>query len=242
MRDGRLVAHRGYQRHYPENTLLAIRKAVEAGAAFVETDIQFSADNQPVLYHDVFMTRLSGLDEVISQKSLAELAKTPVTEPTRLAEDHGECVASLVQLVEYLESVPDVAAFIELKRQSIGLLGTDVVLDTVLRVLEPIRDRAIIISFDIEAMQAVRQRGWPQVGVVIRDWDQRNSPEVQAVVPDYQFIDINELPESGTLAIEQGKLVIYEVADPAIAQGLLARNADMIETFAIGEMITSLAN
>lgn len=35
----RLVAHRGYQKRYPENTLLGFTKAIEAGAHYIETDI-----------------------------------------------------------------------------------------------------------------------------------------------------------------------------------------------------------
>jgi len=34
-----LVAHRGYAFRYPENTLLAIKAAVDAGAKFVEFDV-----------------------------------------------------------------------------------------------------------------------------------------------------------------------------------------------------------
>jgi glycerophosphoryl diester phosphodiesterase len=49
---GKLIAHRGYQRHYPENSPLAIEKAIECGALFFEIDVQFSADGIPLLYHD----------------------------------------------------------------------------------------------------------------------------------------------------------------------------------------------
>ena len=39
-----LIAHRGLQAHYPENSMLAIRKAFEAGAKHIECDIQLSSD------------------------------------------------------------------------------------------------------------------------------------------------------------------------------------------------------
>lgn len=35
-----VVGHRGYSAEYPENTCLAFRKALEAGAAVVECDVQ----------------------------------------------------------------------------------------------------------------------------------------------------------------------------------------------------------
>ena len=48
-----LVAHRGLQKDYPENTLLSIKKAIDAGVKFIEIDIQFSKDKLPIICHDV---------------------------------------------------------------------------------------------------------------------------------------------------------------------------------------------
>ena len=39
-----LVAHRGLQCEYPENTALSVSKAIAAGALFIEIDIQLSRD------------------------------------------------------------------------------------------------------------------------------------------------------------------------------------------------------
>ena len=39
-----LVAHRGLQADYPENTILGFNKAIEQGAKFIELDIQFSKE------------------------------------------------------------------------------------------------------------------------------------------------------------------------------------------------------
>ena len=55
-----LVAHRGFRGKYPENTILSITKAIEAGALFVELDVQFSEDKLPIIYHDSELSRVSG--------------------------------------------------------------------------------------------------------------------------------------------------------------------------------------
>lgn len=47
-----LVAHRGYSRSYPENTLASYKAAIAAGAKALEIDIQFSADGVPIIMHD----------------------------------------------------------------------------------------------------------------------------------------------------------------------------------------------
>jgi len=52
-----LVAHRGLQATYPENTALSVQKAIDAGALFVEVDIQLSLDKQPMVYHDISLER-----------------------------------------------------------------------------------------------------------------------------------------------------------------------------------------
>ncbi|MGF1546037.1 MAG: glycerophosphodiester phosphodiesterase family protein, partial [Thiotrichales bacterium] len=53
-----LVAHRGYALRYPENTLPAIEAALAAGARYVEIDVQLSADQVPVLFHDRSLMRM----------------------------------------------------------------------------------------------------------------------------------------------------------------------------------------
>ena len=53
-----LVAHRGLQSNYPENTLIAITKAIEAGARFIEIDLQYSKDRLPVISHDDNLNRV----------------------------------------------------------------------------------------------------------------------------------------------------------------------------------------
>lgn len=47
-----VVAHRGSSGTAPENTLSAFRQALESGAKMVEIDIQITADNHFVVYHD----------------------------------------------------------------------------------------------------------------------------------------------------------------------------------------------
>ena len=47
-----VIAHRGASRDEPENTLAAFRRAVEAGADFVELDVHAAADGELIVVHD----------------------------------------------------------------------------------------------------------------------------------------------------------------------------------------------
>jgi glycerophosphoryl diester phosphodiesterase len=55
----RVTAHRGHSRVAPENTLSAIRKAVECGADYAEMDVQLTADGVVVLLHDSDLKRVA---------------------------------------------------------------------------------------------------------------------------------------------------------------------------------------
>lgn len=48
----KVMAHRGYSGMYPENTMLAFQKAVEAGADGIELDVHATADGVLIVHHD----------------------------------------------------------------------------------------------------------------------------------------------------------------------------------------------
>ncbi len=56
-----LVAHRGASHHAPENTLAALRLAIEQGAEAIEFDIWCTRDDIPVLLHDRTLKRTTNL-------------------------------------------------------------------------------------------------------------------------------------------------------------------------------------
>jgi glycerophosphoryl diester phosphodiesterase len=47
------IAHRGASAYRPENTIRAFEKAIEQGADCIEIDVQRTADNELVVYHDL---------------------------------------------------------------------------------------------------------------------------------------------------------------------------------------------
>ncbi len=55
-----VTAHRGHARAAPDNTLSAMRKAIESGADYAEVDVQQTADGVVVLLHDRDLKRVAG--------------------------------------------------------------------------------------------------------------------------------------------------------------------------------------
>jgi glycerophosphoryl diester phosphodiesterase len=73
-----VTAHRGSSRDAPENTLAAVRKAIEQGADYAEIDVHLTADGVPVVLHDEDLQRLGGDPRRPGELSLAELQRIDV--------------------------------------------------------------------------------------------------------------------------------------------------------------------
>ncbi len=54
-----VVAHRGSSGTAPENTMVAFRAAIDAGARMVEIDVQRTADGRVIVFHDHVLGRTS---------------------------------------------------------------------------------------------------------------------------------------------------------------------------------------
>jgi glycerophosphoryl diester phosphodiesterase len=73
-----VTAHRGSSRDAPENTLAALRKAIEQGADYAEIDIHLTADGVPVVLHDEDLQRLAGVARRPGELTLAALQRIDV--------------------------------------------------------------------------------------------------------------------------------------------------------------------
>lgn len=69
----KVYAHRGYSGKYPENTMLAFRKAIEVGADGVEMDVQLTKDGEVVVIHDETLDRTTTGTGYVKDYTLAEL-------------------------------------------------------------------------------------------------------------------------------------------------------------------------
>ena len=235
-----LVAHRGWPRRYPENTLVSIEAAIAAGARYVEVDVQLTRDLVPVLFHDENIRRICSMEGTISHYTFEELRRFPASEPGRFGTRYAhERIPALVELAALLARHPGVTAFIELKREALGSFGIETVLTRVSPDLQPVRAQCVLISFSLEALAAARAGGW-RVGAVIEQWRERKQKALAALTPEFLFCDVHGLPWWGKLRFPDAKVVIYEVDDTGLARKLAARGAELIETFAFGELHAAL--
>ncbi len=70
-----IIAHRGASAYEPENTLRAIKRALELGADLVEVDVQLSRDGHVVVIHDESVDRTTNGRGYVKDMTLDQLRK-----------------------------------------------------------------------------------------------------------------------------------------------------------------------
>ena len=110
----KIIAHRGFSGVYPENTMLAFKKAIEIGADGIELDVHLSKDGQVMIIHDEALKRTTGLDGVISDYTRAELEKISAGK-TKNDEFGFTPIPSLEEYLAFMAEHKDKFTNIELK-------------------------------------------------------------------------------------------------------------------------------
>lgn len=115
------VAHRGASWEAPENTLTAVRRAVDLGADKVEVDVQRSSDGALVLMHDTTLVRTTNVTKVFPGRAPWRVADFTLDELLRLdagswksALFAGEVIPTLDQVIALLHDA-GVGLLLELK-------------------------------------------------------------------------------------------------------------------------------
>ncbi len=234
----RLVGHRGYPKYYPENTVCAL-EAVRPGGCFVEIDVQLTMDLTPVVIHDTSLMRTAGVPGDVLDMTYADLQGVVVDERLRLGKALPQArLPALKDVAAWLGRCPEVRAFVEIKAESLARFGHEAVVERVVQDLEPVRQRVIIISFDVQAVEMVRRISALPIGWVLGEWSEAALAGARRLEPEFLFCDYTGIP--GTVReLPRGpwQWTLYDITDPQLALDWARRGAALIETAAIGEML-----
>jgi len=230
----RLVAHRGYQAQYPENSLIGIEAALAAGIVNIECDVQFSGDGVAMLYHDLSLERISGLPGTLLDYRCQELCKLPAGEPGRLGKQYSAVrIHPLSDLLALVVQYPQARFFIEIKQETLHHIGRKAAVEQLCQHFFAHSDRVVMISFDLEVIRCARQSGWPLCGLVLNTLAQASQQAVVAIDPDYIYVDqlliddsfmVSDLPLTA-------HWVTYEVIDRRMGWRLLEAGFSLLESF-----------
>ncbi|MBI4978583.1 MAG: hypothetical protein HZC28_13975 [Spirochaetes bacterium] len=107
-----LVAHMGFSKQYPANTLHACRSVIanaQANVCGIEVDVQLSKDGRIVIWHDDNLKHIVGNPAVIRDTTYDELAAITKAH----SHFHGESIGLLEDLLEM--TAHKTALYIEIK-------------------------------------------------------------------------------------------------------------------------------
>lgn len=227
-----LIAQRGNVAEYPENTLPALRSALELGARHIEFDVQLSADRQPVLLNDSNLQRVAGVDRNALEMTWHELAQVTVSEPERFKHQHADIgIPSLAQAAMLLATQPAVTAFVEIKRASLRTFGAEIVVRRICEVLKPVVRQCVLVSADLTAVHHVRRLSSFRIGWMLSEYSSLSALKSEALVPDYLLCDQQLLtPTHSQLWRGPWRWAISNVTSLEMAIEVASRGARLVAT------------
>lgn len=195
MREERLLvcAHRGASQASPENTIAALRMALDAGAQMVELDVQISKDHELVLIHDETLDRTTNGHGLVREHTFDELSQLDAG--TWFHHDFaGEPIPRFIEAIELLKGKTYLN--IEIKPQH----ASHETAHDIARIVQIVRDHellpyAVFSSFDHSALVFVKSldRGVQTIALNVPGDDRRPSRVVKTCGADAYGCSLTEL-------------------------------------------------
>ena len=141
-------AHRGFKGKYPENTMLAFKKAIEAGADGIEFDVHLSKDGELVIIHDETLERTTDGEALVCEKNLEQLQKLNASKL------YPDCeIQKIPSLREYFDFAKDkeIITNIELKNSIIDYKDIEEKVYKLIKEYD-IAEKIIISSFNHQSL------------------------------------------------------------------------------------------
>jgi glycerophosphoryl diester phosphodiesterase len=137
----------------PENTFASFELALEQGADLVELDVHLSRDGQVVVIHDERLERTTSGQGLVNQHTVAELRRLEAGawfDPAFA----GQRIPLLAEVLDWARGRAHLA--IEIKNGPLFYAGIE---DRIVGLLDRhgMRQRALVISFDHQALRRVRE-------------------------------------------------------------------------------------
>lgn len=149
----RILAHRGASKYAPENTMAAFRLAYKTQAEGIETDVQLTKDNVPVLIHDENVRRTTDGSGFVQGYTFEELRSLDAGSWFS-KEYKGEKIPSLEELLDWIRDYP-LFLHLELKTDVISYKNIERIVYDLLRKYN-VLDRTFISSFNEESISIMK--------------------------------------------------------------------------------------
>jgi len=173
-----IVAHRGFKKKYPENTLVAFQAAMDAGVPMIELDVALSRDRKLIVIHDATLDRTTNGHGSVHEFTLEELKQLDAG--SWFHSDFAE--QRLPELSEVLELVDGrVITNIEIKSHAYEPHHPPDAIEK--QVVEMVKkkkllDSILISSFDSNVLEQISlMKAPPQIALISKSPLKRNTIE-----------------------------------------------------------------
>jgi len=214
---------------------------LQAGAKYIEFDVQFTKDAIPVVLHDANLKRTTGTNKRITSVEFAKVSELLVNEAKLHPKKFAHVgIPTLDSVVELFKQWPNSHAFVEIKQEAIDAFGIEKVIKTLAKICEPIIDRCTLIGYDNLALRCSRAMGFQSIGWILKKYNEESMIAATELAPDVLFCNHTKIPKNAT-SLWKGpwKWAFYEVTDARHAIELSDMGAAYVETMAIVEMMKS---
>lgn len=219
------IAHRGYTRHAPENTLPAYKSAGENGFWGGECDIFNTSDGKFVLMHDNTVDRTTNGKGNVIALTFKQIKRLMVNNNKNLDVFSTVKVPSLGEYLVQCNKY-NIVPVIEIKE-----FTKDEYFDKFVQILKDykVTNRAFVISFNKDVLRKVRRASRDIKLGILSDYDILLAKELGNSFFDLRYDLINakivkEAKENGF------EFMAWTVNDPSIANSLEQMGVDYITT------------
>ncbi len=211
------IAHRGFSGKYPENTMLAFEKAIEAGADGIELDVHFTKDGEVVVIHDERIDRTANGEGFVVDFTYEELSAFDAS--AGFAGVYGfNKIPTLREYFELVKPVEGLITNIELKTSVNEYPGIE---KAVLELIDEfeLEDRIIISSFNhYSVMRAKSINPRIKCGFLESSWiynfgEYTKTRGIECVHPKYISLNEESVAEIKSNSIQINTWTVNEEAE-----------------------------
>lgn len=230
----KIIAHRGFKSEYPENTLLAFRKALEIGAHGLELDVHYSKDGEIVVFHDFDLNRMTLKSGYIYDFTWKELKEMTIHQ-----EGHKDKIPLLEEVLilfsEFEKEMPlSEPRILNVEFKAGSLFYSNIeekVLNLCLRYLD--KEQLIFSSFDHQALTQIKElnseilTGALTTAALVEPWLYLDHIQADFYHPHYFTLGGENLKQ---MLAHNLKINTYTLNDPQVAKQLIQHQINAIIT------------
>ncbi len=154
----KIIAHRGYSDKFPENTMLAFKKAEEFGADGIELDVHLTKDQQIVICHDETIDRTSTGEGYIKDMTLEDIQEFQFNKGMFIDEVVEPMDITAPSLDTFMEWFAETRLELNIEIKN-NVFSYESIVDKVVDLIEKyqVQDRVIISSFNHHTITKIKE-------------------------------------------------------------------------------------